>query len=48
MNAAGWPDNKGELRSRRQQFMHKLQPLPQQVRNYFKHPWMLYAMGLSE
>jgi transposase len=45
VNAAGLPDNKGELRSRMRQFMHKLQQLPQHVRNYFKHSWMLYAMG---
>jgi transposase len=45
VNAAGLPDNQGELRSRMQQFMRRLQQLPQQVRNYFKHPCMLYAMG---
>jgi transposase len=45
VNAAGLPDNKEELRSRIQQFMRKLQRLPQHVRNYFKHPCMLYAMG---
>lgn len=45
VNAAGLPENKEELRSRMQQFMHKLQQLPQHVRNYFKHPCMLYAMG---
>src|SRR3954468_19541854 len=40
VNAAGLPDNKGELRSRMQRFMHRLQQLPQHVRNYFKHPCM--------
>ena len=45
MNAAGLPDNKEGLRWRMQQFMRRLQQLPQQVRNYFKHPCMLYAMG---
>jgi transposase len=45
VNAAGLPDNKGDLRSRMQRFMRKLRQLPQHVRNYFKHPCMLYAMG---
>jgi transposase len=45
VNAAGLPENQGELRSHMQRFMHKLQQLPQHVRNYFKHPCMLYAMG---
>ncbi len=45
VNAAGLPDNKGELRSRMQRIMNKLRGLPQHVRNYFKHPCMLYAMG---
>jgi transposase len=45
VNAAGLPDNKEGLRGRMQQVMRRLQQLPQQVRNYFKHPCMLYAMG---
>jgi transposase len=45
VNAAGLPDNKGALRSRMQGFMNKLRWLPQHVRNYFKHPCMLYAMA---
>jgi transposase len=45
VNAAGLPDNKGTLRSRMQQFMNRLRWLPQHVRNYFKHPCLLYAMG---
>jgi transposase len=45
VNAAGLPDNKGALRSRLQGFMNKLRWLPQHVRNYFKHPCMLYAMA---
>jgi transposase len=45
VNAAGLPDSKGELRSRMQRFMRNLRRLPQHVRNYFKHPCMLYAMG---
>ena len=45
VNAAGLPDDKGALRSRMQGFMNKLRWLPQHVRNYFKHPCMLYAMA---
>ena len=45
VNAAGLPNHENELRSRMQQFMHKLVHLPQHVRNYFKHPCMLYAVG---
>ena len=45
VNAEGLPDNKGVLRSRIQRFMRKLLHLPQHVRNYFKHPCVLYAMG---
>jgi transposase len=45
VNAAVLPDNKGALRSRMQQFMNKLRWLPQRVRNYFKHPCMLYAVA---
>ena len=48
VNAAGLPDNKDGLRSRMRQFMHKLQQLPQHVKNYFKHPCMLYALGQNE
>jgi transposase len=44
VNATGLPNNKGDLRSRMQRFMNKLRWLPQHVRNYFKHPCMLYAM----
>ena len=45
VNAAGLPEDKEGLRSRMQQFMRKLQHLPQHVRNYFQHPCMLYAEG---
>jgi transposase len=45
INAAGLPHNKGELRSRIQHFMRRLLHLPQHVRNYFKHPCVLYAVG---
>jgi transposase len=44
VNAAGLPNDKGELRSRMQRFMNHLRQLPGHVRNYFKHPCMLYAM----
>jgi transposase len=45
VNAMGLPNNKSELRSRMQGFMNKLRWLPQHVRNYFKHPCMLYALA---
>ena len=45
VNAAGLPNNKGQLRSRMQRFMNKLRGLPGHVRNYFKHPRMLYALA---
>jgi len=45
VNAAGLPNNKGELRSRMQGFMNGPRWLPGHVRNYFKHPCMLYAMA---
>ncbi len=45
VNAAGLPNNKGELRSHIQHFMRRLLHLPQHVRNYFKHPCVLYAVG---
>jgi len=45
VNEAGLPNTKGELRSRMQRFMNKLRWLPGHVRNYFKHPCMLYAMA---
>ena len=45
VNAAGLPNNKQELRSRIQHFMRRLLHLPQHVRNYFKHPCVLYAVG---
>jgi transposase len=46
VNAAGLPNNKGELRSRMQGFMNKLRWLPGHIQNYFKHPCMLYAMAV--
>jgi hypothetical protein len=46
-NAAGLPDNKGEVRSRIQQFMRKLLHLPQHVISYFQHPSVQYAAGIN-
>jgi transposase len=43
MNAAGLPHNKGEVRSRIQQFMRRLLHLPQHVMSYFLHPSLQYA-----
>jgi transposase len=43
VNAAGLPDSKQDLRSRIQQFMRRLQHLPEHVRNYFQHPCIQYA-----
>jgi transposase len=45
VNEAGLPNTRGELRSRMQRFMNKLRWLPGHVRNYFRHPCMLYAMA---
>ncbi len=43
VNAGGLPDSKKDLRSRIQGFMRKLLHFPDHVRNYFKHPCVLYA-----
>lgn len=43
VNAEGLPDSKEDLRSRIQGFMRKLLHFPDHVRNYFKHPCVLYA-----
>ncbi len=45
VNAAGLPDNKGDLRSRIQAFMQRLVHLPEHVRNFFQHPAVQYAAG---
>jgi transposase len=45
VNAECLPNDKGEVRSRIQRFMHKLLHLPEHVRNYFKHPCIQYAAG---
>lgn len=48
VNAAGLPDNKGEVRSRIQAFMRKLLHLPEHVMSYFLHPSVQYAAALDE
>jgi transposase len=45
VHAAGLPNNKGELGSRIQAFLHKLLKLPEHVRSYFQHPCVQYALG---
>lgn len=47
VNAAGLPHNKGEVRSRIQEFMRKLLHLPQRVMSYFQHPSVQYAANLN-
>jgi transposase len=47
VNAAGLPENKGEVRSRIQQFMQKLLHLPEHVMSYFQHPSVQYAAALD-
>ena len=47
VNAAGLPHNKGEVRSRIQQFMRKLLHLPVPVMGYFEHPCVQYASALN-
>ena len=47
VNAAGLPHNKGEVRSRIQEFMRKLLHLPERVRSYFRHPNVQYAAALN-
>jgi transposase len=47
VNAAGLPHNKGEVRSRIQQFMRKLLHLPQHVMSYFQHPAVQYAANMN-
>ena len=43
VNKTGLPDNKEDLRSRIQAFMHRLVQLPEHVRSYFQHPCVQYA-----
>jgi transposase len=45
VNKTGLPDNKEDLRSRVQSFMHRLLHLPEHVRNFFQHPCVQYAAG---
>jgi transposase len=45
VNATGLPENKSDLRSRMQVFMHRLLHLPEHVRNFFRHPCVQYAAG---
>jgi transposase len=47
VNAAGLPENKGEVRSRIQQFMRRLLHLPEHVMSYFQHPSVQYAAALD-
>jgi transposase len=47
VNAVGLPHNKGEVRSRIQQFMRKLLHLSQRVMSYFQHPSVQYAANLN-
>jgi transposase len=45
VHAAGLPNDKEELRSEVQSFMHRLLHLPQHVMSYFQHPCVQYAAG---
>lgn len=47
VNATGLPHNKGEVRSRIQDFMRKLLHLPQRVMSYFLHPSVQYAANMN-
>jgi len=47
VNAAGLPHNKGEVRSRIQEFMRKLLHLPLRVMSYFQHPSVQYAAAMN-
>jgi transposase len=48
VNEAGLPHDKGEVRSRIQDFMRRLLHLPQHVMNYFGHPSVQYAAATNE
>jgi len=43
VNATKLPDNKEELRSNIQRFLHKLAKLPNRIMNYFANPYIHYA-----
>jgi transposase len=47
VNAAGLPHNKGEVRSRMQQFMRTLLHLPEHIISYFEHPSVQYAAAVN-
>lgn len=43
VHAEGLPENRQELRSKLQRFMHRLAHLPEHTTNYFQHPKIQYA-----
>jgi transposase len=43
VNATKLPDNKEELRTNMQRFLHKLAKLPTRIMSYFAHPFIHYA-----
>jgi transposase len=47
VNAAGLPHDKGEVRSRIQEFMRRLLHLPEHVMGYFRHPSVQYAAAIN-
>jgi transposase len=47
VNAAGLPHDKGEVRSRIQEFMRRLLHLPEHVMSYFRHPFVQYAAAMN-
>jgi transposase len=47
VNATGLPHNKGEVRSRIQEFMRRLLHLPEHVMSYFRHPSVQYAAAMN-
>lgn len=46
VNAAGLPNNNGELREKIEEFMHNLMQLPEHVMSYFQHPCTQYAAAM--
>ena len=45
VNATNLPNNREELRSNIQRFLHKLGKLPEHIINYFHNPFIHYAAG---
>lgn len=45
VNATHLPDNRSELRTNIQRFLHKLAQLPEHVMSYFVNPFIHYAAG---